>query len=351
MIHSVRWPAGLLLLLLLPVAPAEAQDQGPEPQVIPLDLAAPTEKRTVEPNRDFVLHLINRIPARRYVLHTTRRTIPIDPLKPPDSLAIRAMGKPLTCDNADTQLRVELAQQGLQESDVPAIRRRYRVFVESQSCSSSQKKAVRAVLADTRKRDTTIYRLERGEELIVNVQREDGASDKRWKFVLSTGPRGEWRTMYGFTFFLDRDDEFFTEAVPGAEDRFQVVEEEERNDLGFAPSVLFSWFPSARRGETWSGSLVAGLGANVESPVVFTGLGVTYNENVMITAGPLIHRQQRLDGRFTQGDTIRTNLDDDQLTEGTFVPNLYFGIAFRFGGGFDGLGGQDQPEDDETRER
>jgi hypothetical protein len=188
----------------------------------------------------------------------------------------------------------------------------------------------------TRKVDDT-YDLLQGELLRVVVEGDDA---KTWTFVYTTGERGHWDTIYGFTFVPDRDERHHTQAVAGSTE-FEIVEDHGREDLDFVPSFMFRWTRSLRPGADkperserlvdWSSGFLAGLGFDSNHPVVFAGWGWTYAENVTLALGLAIHERQRLDGKYDEGDRVKENLTADQLSKPTFAPNVFAGVAFRFG--------------------
>lgn len=175
------------------------------------------------------------------------------------------------------------------------------------------------------------FDLERGEELVVEVTqvKENGCEKKEWKFVITTGDRGEWRTTYGFTFVPERDREYFSRQLEDDPEKFEIVREQDRGDFDFLPSVLFTWLPASGRLEDWDFGLTAGLGANTESIAVLLGVSGMYNENLTLTAGLAMHEQSRLEGNFNEGQIIAENLDGNALTEDVYEPTFYFGISLR----------------------
>jgi hypothetical protein len=177
------------------------------------------------------------------------------------------------------------------------------------------------------------------ETLTVTIARK-GAT---WTYLLQAKPRGEWRTNYGFFFVPDRDERFFTKqtdikADPDAKPtpifastKFTIEEQPDRETFDFVPTVLFTFLPYSQIGKNFAHGLSAGLGYDLEKPVVVAGYSGTYNENVVFTAGVAFHRQSRLLGRYNVGDKVTEVLDSSQLVEDTYGPNIYVGVAFRFG--------------------
>ena len=171
------------------------------------------------------------------------------------------------------------------------------------------------------------YTLHKGEHLIVKIKRDE----QSWEFTLTTGERGQWHTFYGFTFLPNDDEQFFTEQNPADADQFIITQEDDREEFDFAPSVLFVWSAAHSEDRNWNHGLTAGLGFDMDDPIVFAGYAFTFNENIALTAGLVFHKRERLNGRCEVGDVVTADLDSEQLTEETYGVNGYVGIAFRFG--------------------
>lgn len=168
---------------------------------------------------------------------------------------------------------------------------------------------------------------------ITRAKSKGDEPDKVWEQVYET-PVKEWKMTYGFTFLPSNDDEFFTEALDDGSGMFEIVEKENRNDFDFVPALFYTWntgdiFGRDAPGE-WGFS--AGLGFDLENPLVFAGPSVTIAENVSINFGGVVHKQSRLLGRYDLDDPIvGSDIDDDALTEDTYDVSWFFGLSFNFG--------------------
>lgn len=155
--------------------------------------------------------------------------------------------------------------------------------------------------------------------------------------------RGEWRTSYGFFFVPDRDDRYHvkettaarpaTTTDPATPAKFTIVEQADREEFDFVPTIVFTFFPRGAGAMDGVGGFTAGLGYDLEKPFVFGGYSYAYNENVIFTGGFAFHRQSRLLGKYKGGveGEVAQLLEPSQLVEDTYGPNAYVGISFRFG--------------------
>jgi hypothetical protein len=296
--------------------------------VIDLADAAREAKRAVTPGVAYDIALFNLIPNRAYAVESEISVEPIPPLE-----ISKARDEGDICDapqdTFDTMIagaETELAVRNL-IADARARAAR-------DNCSAEESDTLeRYMMSLTTRSVATNLVLDRGEKMVITVERrgQNGATAARWSISVNTGSRGEWRVSYGFNFLPNQDEEFFSEQDPADPTSFTIVEKRDREDLDFAPSVFFTWFPQARRAKQVLIGPVFGLGFDFEKPIVFAGGGITWNENVMFTLGGVVHSQKRLDGRYAVGQTLTENLAADQLEQETFGGNIYFGVSFRLG--------------------
>ncbi len=172
--------------------------------------------------------------------------------------------------------------------------------------------------------------LAEGQSVHITVTR-DGTS-KEWGFTLTTG-ESAWLVHYGFAFLPDRNDEFFTESVPGAEGedpQFAIRATGDRDESQFEPVVAFSYRPRSMGPSPWLPRFSAGLGADIEERLVFAGLSWVIGDNVNLFVGAAAHEQTRLAGQYEVGQLLKENLTADQLVEETYDLNLIVGVGFRF---------------------
>lgn len=296
-----------------------------------LDLASPVVKQTVDPG-SLSITLVNRIPKERYEVTIERRAFAIAALVLPTSGAQGLAGT--TCSDSRGEL-VDRLDTVSTEARVAAIVRNARSDEAWAECSSTLGPVIEEYTTQSLREQT----LRSGEELVVTVTRPAAKATATWEFVLTTGARGEWRTLYGVTFLPDRGRNYFADPVAGASGKYVITQEHDQGGLKYLPSVLFAWMPASQRYGNFAYGLTAGLGADFTDLALLTGLAATYNENVTFTGGVAVHHVARLNGRYEEGDEITENLTPEQLRTNRFLPNVYIGVAFRFGSSpFDVLG-------------
>lgn len=291
-----------------------------------LDLARPVVERQVPAGQPLEIIISNRLPNRDYRVKVLTRIIEIPPLEWPGGETRLAVAEcPTLVDDFLKEITGLSSEAGVPEH-IDEFRSR------ASGCPDTVQPSLELAIATTRQPLSQPVTLNRGQELVVTVEREG----REWEFILTTGSRGAWRTFYGFNFFPNGDERYFAAQDPETPGTFVITRQGDREELDFAPSAIFTWLPASQRNRDWGHGVAIGLGFDLDNPIVFGGYGGTYNRNILINAGLVIHKQQRLAGRFSEGQVITENLDEAQLTELTYAPDFYIGIGFRFGAGDSG---------------
>jgi hypothetical protein len=287
-----------------------------------LDLANPVVQRTVLAGEPIRLLIRNRLPNKRYTVKTIRREIPIPPFEVPEGMTRSGAGLCGQLPGVFEQSVETLTSEEQLTAKITEIR----AAAVANSCSDAEKAAMEVAIASTTQTVEQVFTLEQGEELFVVVERED----RKWEFAVSTGARGAWRVFYGFNFLPNQDQNYFSAQDPDNPGSFIITQQADREDFDFAPSVFFTWRPASQLRKDWGHGLAVGLGFDLNNPIVFGGYAFTYNENVSLNIGAVFHKQNRLNGRYNEGDVIMENLGNEQLTEETYDINFYLGVGFRF---------------------
>lgn len=313
--------SSLTAAFFLLVLPSFALSQ----QAVSLDLAGLRDvTRSVEPGR-YTIELTNVVPKlqEKYavvVQHNIKRIPKLEKPTAPQGMEANAAGA--ECDVTSITNKIDEATT---ESKVDSLARELR----SIDCAAREFATWREIVLQTViKRHVGEYSLRAGEELVVTVERDEGR--QQWKLVLDTGVRGGWNVGYGFVFLPDNNDEPFVETL-GEDPARYLVRNEASDGLRFLPSVFYSWTPRTAAANTWSPSIVAGLGADITEPALFLGAALTYNRNVSLVLGGAVSQEKRLRSRYdAPNDTLAQSLTPDQLVRDRFKPNFFLGVTFRF---------------------
>lgn len=279
---------------------------------------------------DYSVELRNRLPGLTYSFNVEVTVIPIPPLPSLAQLENRIdsfTGLTSACQTVAKQTTA-LANA----TDEKQVRARAETLKHELGTMMCQDEAIlqpaRDLLSETSLTLAGPWTVVRGEELKVTVRRVDNTGGAVWTVIYSAGPRGEWQTSYGFSFLPDGDEEYF---LAQSDDTFVVTEKKDREELDFAPGVFFTWVPRKKLLANLSIGPTAGLGFDLDNPVVFAGAAFTWNQNISLVLGAALHQERRLAGRYNTGDELTENLEPDQLHETTYAPTWFAGISFRFG--------------------
>ncbi|MBK9276105.1 MAG: hypothetical protein IPM49_16410 [Flavobacteriales bacterium] len=173
------------------------------------------------------------------------------------------------------------------------------------------------------------------EEITVTIVRKGtDANGKekeiKWTYVFSTGQRGSWVITYGFNAIVGSlmpEERYFTQAQDSS---FVIKRRTSGSPLTYAPTVIVHWMPRVREPKAVAWSLTAGLGLGNEMPTLTLGGGLIVHHNIALHVGLALHAQDRLNGKYSEGDMVKESLDDTQLHERQFAVNPFFGVSFRF---------------------
>jgi hypothetical protein len=321
MILGIAW--------LLTVGPPRSDAETP----LTVDLAGEvTQTWEIDPGT-YSLEITNRIPGKAYIAVANVRNIPIPAL--PNPFAEAPLPAPDEKKPKDPCAALQAALQDIyspksEESGVPLAVLKLQAASGAAAAATCDPSLLKE--SERAKKATTVlmprvYVLKAGQRLEVVVTRTEPA--KTWKVTFTTGPRGDWLTSYGFMFIPNRDQQFF--SAPGTEnDEFVITRKHDRNSLDFTPSVFFNFLRASDQEQSLVLGPTAGLGFDLEAPVVFAGGSLFYERNIALVVGAVIHQEKRLRGQYTSGQTIKENLSEDQLTEKTYRPGFFMGLSFRF---------------------
>jgi hypothetical protein len=322
-----RYPTAIAVLLaVLTTSSAFAA-----PSVLPIDLGAidpGTERVLATSPGEYTISILNRLPAAAYDVEVAVSFVPIEPLEAPGARGA-GVAEDAACPEleAATQELLGATSEDLVAANVGAVNE----HLDGCAAGEPAHRLALQAIASTREHLPYAYTLASNQRLAVTISRRDGAGRKVWTVVFQTAPRGRWFSSYGFVFVSNDDEQYFSKPTPGAADQFTITRKSDTQDYDFAPSLFYSWLPARREGKALSLGAAAGLGFDQTNPVVFAGPMLTYNQNISLLAGAVMRKRARLDGMYSPGQEVTEDLDEDQLTEESYHPGLFFGLSFRFG--------------------
>jgi len=280
-----------------------------------------TDRLSIGPGTG-VVEVINRVPSKSYAVATTIRSVPIPELPKPGGSVGLAAGNVCT-DPLASVIAGRIESQTTEKAVGGAVTK---LQAEASACTEQRREALLTAIKAKTVQTLHAVTLNAGQELEVVV--DDGK--QKWTVIFTTGPRGTWRTMYGFMFTPNRDETYFAKAEG---DKFRVTKQfVGEREYNFVPSVFWSWMPTAWESWWLTPSLTGGLGFDKSNPAVFLGGSFAYNHNIALVVGYVAQRQKRLNANYDPANLplVESALTGDQLSRDAYRPNVFFGVSFRF---------------------
>lgn len=173
------------------------------------------------------------------------------------------------------------------------------------------------------------YSLKKGQRLVLTIKRKsEDSKEVTWTFIASTQPRGQWVGSWGIAFVPNKDRDYY--AKPNGAGAYTVIEKQDNDSVNLIPAVFYTWLSKVEEADTWVCSPVGGLGLDKSNLTLFLGGNVTYNRNLSVSLGAVVHQQHRLKGEFTPGQTINDASTSSALTELVYKVNWFVSMGLRF---------------------
>ena len=204
-------------------------------------------------------------------------------------------------------------------------------FEASGACSDAASKAkADAAVAATRWGTVIEAKIEPGSVLEIRVTRNNaqGVPESATFVIRGPAPSRFFQT-YGFSYFRDQSEDFFTEK--NATGKFVIREKARRSDWQPAGLLLVNY----RLGGPWTSTelalnLAGALSFDGEEPAVGLGLNFTFANNIGLVAGVAMSRETRLRGQYRAGDAgtiLDAELASDQLVDKAPHSTWFVGLS------------------------
>jgi len=204
-------------------------------------------------------------------------------------------------------------------------------FEASGACGDATSKAkADAAVAATRWRTVIEAKIEPGSVLEIRVTRKNAQGVPESATFVIRGPEpSRFFQTYGFSYFRDHNEGFFTEKNPAG--KFVIREKTRRSDWQPAGLLLINY----RLGGPWTSSelglnLAGALSFDGEEPAVGLGLNLTFANNIGLVAGLAMSRETRLRGQYRAGDAgsiLDAGLESDQLVDKAPHTTWFVGLS------------------------
>lgn len=172
------------------------------------------------------------------------------------------------------------------------------------------------------------FTLGESQMLVVTIIRKDNSAT--WVRNFSTGKRGDWLASYGILLVPNRDANYSSYSL--GNDVYEVRRSRDREKFDYIPTLAFTFMRPHDAPRDWFDSPIFGIGYDLQTISATAGWALTYNHNFSISAGVMLHQQRRLKGKYEEGEHYTKTgnvLENSDLTEMTWAPNVYVGITIR----------------------
>jgi hypothetical protein len=328
----------LLLSAILAFAVSSTQGQD-DTLRINLGNYSPGSTITVQKNQEFKALIIqNRIPSVAYDIKISAENMLLPALSYDPSGGQSSPTTTAACEGLkDAYMKVlnyvagqapPLAEK--QESALMPLVDSLRAARKDKECDEEAlQKLVDSLLTATTHTVFEEITVGTGEKVTIKIIR----GDKVWTFIYKGKEKGQWVPTYGFGFTSASLEgaTYYSKTMPDNTIQILQARDPDALDLSYIPAVFYSYFPSQRFNKALNHSLTAGLGFDLEAPLVFLGYNVLYQHNIGFSFGLVFQQQYRLKDQYDPRETISISLDKDQLHDEVYRPNFFVAVHFRFG--------------------
>ena len=145
------------------------------------------------------------------------------------------------------------------------------------------------------------------------------------KYILYSQSVWSWTTSFGAhaLFFTSRT-KFISQK--DANGNFAVAQTQDSKQMELMPTIMFTFINNHNN---VSPGFTGGLGINFEEIAVFAGGSLGFGQNIILTAGVGVHRQNRPNSAYFIGQIIDSSITNDNLNESQYRVNPFIGISYR----------------------
>lgn len=145
--------------------------------------------------------------------------------------------------------------------------------------------------------------------------------EKIRKYIIKSESDWKWTTSFGANAVFLTSRSRFTSV------NNVVAENKDGKMMDLTPSIMFTFMNNQRN---FSPGFTGGLGFDFEELSVFAGGALGIGQNIILTAGIAVHKQNRPNTDYTVGQAIDTSVTSDNLNKMQYRVNPFVGISFRF---------------------
>lgn len=144
-------------------------------------------------------------------------------------------------------------------------------------------------------------------------------------YKIKTQTDWSWTTTFGANaVFYTNHNKFVSQKTESGE--YSVVNINDKKNMDLMPSVMFTFQNNQMN---FSPGITGGLGFNLQELAVFFGGSLGFGQNIILTGGVAVHKQNRPNTNFYEGQIIDSEITTDMLNEKQYRVNPFIGLSFR----------------------
>lgn len=147
---------------------------------------------------------------------------------------------------------------------------------------------------------------------------------KERTYVLKSQSNWEWTTTFGGNAVVFTNRSKFASAEK--EGVHTVAEIQDRKSIELMPAIMFTFMNNHK---DISFGYTGGIGFNFEELALFTGLSLGIGQNIVLTGGVAVHKQNRPNSDYYIGQVIENTITTDDLNQKQYRFNPFLGLSFR----------------------
>ncbi len=145
------------------------------------------------------------------------------------------------------------------------------------------------------------------------------------KYILYSQSDWSWTTSFGANALIFTSRSKFI-SQKDSNGSFSVTKVQDSKQMELMPTIMFTLINNQNN---VSPGFTGGLGVNFEEIAVFAGASLGFGQNIILTAGIGVHKQNRPNSSYTVGQIIDSSVTNDNLNESQYRVNPFIGISFR----------------------
>jgi hypothetical protein len=163
-------------------------------------------------------------------------------------------------------------------------------------------------------------------QLVIEITRT-GADNviKSWRRIYLPPETGMWRTGFGGVYVWG----YHTKQRYYVDSGNTVRESNRRLGAQLVPVVSYNWDPFLPPSK-FPVRISAGLGIDISHPVLTLGMGMTFYQNIVVSAGFAAFEGDALKRKYNPGDKVAAGIQSDDLFEKQYFAKPFVGLTFRF---------------------